>query len=40
MFATPMNHNMNQNGLVLQPGQGTSYWVLGDLYTLDLLHES
>ncbi len=24
---------MNQNGLVLQPGQGSSYWVLGDLYT-------
>ena len=24
---------INQNGLLLQPGQGTSYWVLGDLYT-------
>ncbi|HEY9657913.1 MAG TPA: quercetin 2,3-dioxygenase [Allocoleopsis sp.] len=23
----------NQNGVLLQAGQGTSYWVLGDLYT-------
>jgi len=29
MFA----NQMNQDGLLLQPGQGTSYWVLGDLYT-------
>ena len=29
MFAKPMN----QNGVLLQPSQGTSYWVLGDLYT-------
>jgi mannose-6-phosphate isomerase-like protein (cupin superfamily) len=29
MVTTPMN----PNGLVLQPGQGKSYWVLGDLYT-------
>jgi quercetin dioxygenase-like cupin family protein len=28
-----MNQNTNQNGLVLQPTQGASYWVLGDLYT-------
>jgi len=33
MFANPMNQNMNQNGVLLQPSQGTSYWVLGDLYT-------
>ena len=33
MLKAQMNQNMNQNGLVLQPGQGTSYWVLGDLYT-------
>lgn len=24
---------IHQNGLFLQPGQGSSYWVLGDLYT-------
>ncbi|GEM_PF-5685096 len=24
---------INQNGLVLQLGQGLSYWVLADLYT-------
>jgi len=29
VFAKPMN----QNGVLLQPSQGTSYWVLGDLYT-------
>ena len=31
MLKAPMNQNMN--GLVLQPGQGSSYWTLGDLYT-------
>ncbi|MBD2463495.1 cupin domain-containing protein [Oscillatoria sp. FACHB-1407] len=29
MLTNPMNHN----GLVVQPDQGKSYWVLGDLYT-------
>ncbi|MGL4619041.1 MAG: hypothetical protein ACRCZS_08290 [Chroococcidiopsis sp.] len=24
---------VNQNGVILQSGQGISYWVLGDLYT-------
>lgn len=33
MLTTQMNHNTNQNGLLLQPKQGISYWVLGDLYT-------
>lgn len=29
----------NQNGLLLQPGQGKSYWVLGDLYTFKTVSE-
>lgn len=33
MFTAQMNQNTNPNGLLLQPKQGTSYWVLGDLYT-------
>lgn len=33
MSTAQMSQNINRNGLVLQPGQGTSYWVLGDLYT-------
>ncbi|MBW4444920.1 MAG: cupin domain-containing protein [Plectolyngbya sp. WJT66-NPBG17] len=33
MDTIQMNQNTNQNGLVLQLGQGTSYWVLGELYT-------
>jgi mannose-6-phosphate isomerase-like protein (cupin superfamily) len=27
------------NGIVLQPGQGDSYWVLGDLYTFKAVSE-
>lgn len=33
MVTVQMNQNMNQDGIVLQPSQGESYWVLGDLYT-------
>lgn len=28
-----------QNGLFVQPGQGSSYWVLGDLYTFKAVGE-
>ncbi|MGE5655878.1 MAG: cupin domain-containing protein [Actinomycetota bacterium] len=28
-----------QNGILMQPGQGSSYWVLGDLYTLKAVGE-
>ena len=30
---------INQNGLLVQPGQGKSYWVLGDLYTFKAIGE-
>ncbi|UBF29130.1 cupin domain-containing protein [Kovacikia minuta CCNUW1] len=30
---------MNSNGLLLQPTQGISYWVLGDLYTFKTLSQ-
>ncbi len=29
----------NQNGLLLQPGAGKSYWVLGDLYTFKTVYQ-
>lgn len=29
----------NQNGILMQPGQGASYWVLGDLYTFKAIGE-
>lgn len=32
MVTVKMDQNMNQDGIVLQPNQGKSYWVLGDLY--------
>lgn len=39
MITTHANQRGNYNGLVLQPGQGTSYWVLGDLYTFKTVSE-
>lgn len=30
---------VNQNGILMQPGQGASYWVLGDLYTFKAVGE-
>jgi quercetin dioxygenase-like cupin family protein len=30
---------VNQNGILKQPGQGSSYWVLGDLYTFKAVGE-
>jgi quercetin dioxygenase-like cupin family protein len=30
---------VNQNGILKQPGQGSSYWVLGDLYTFKSVGE-
>lgn len=30
---------VNQDGILRQPGQGESYWVLGDLYTLKAVGE-
>jgi quercetin dioxygenase-like cupin family protein len=31
---------VNREGLLLQPGQGSSYWVLGDLYTFKAVGEN
>lgn len=43
MLVTPMdqntNFNINPNSLVLKPGQGDSYWVLGDLYTFKTMSQ-
>jgi quercetin dioxygenase-like cupin family protein len=31
---------INQHGLFVQPGEGSSYWVLGDLYTFKAVGEN
>lgn len=39
MLETKMHQNVKQNGLLLQPRQGTAYWVLGDLYTFKTMSQ-